>query len=242
VNFIGCSYRSVAHWCVYGNPDDLESLKDQRSQGNYRKATPEYIAQLLVVVEQLPSELGYEFGRWTTAGLAAHLEQQTDIKLSSVQVGRILRQKKYGYLWAKYGLEEKQDPEKRRTFKDRLESELASTEADSEHLQVWFWDESGFSLRVIRRKQWGKKGKRKVLTGKRSRGRVNVMGGLRYHDRHRQCYFIEQGNGDSFYASMVKLNQFVKAEWLEKGHIESEFGQKGPRILIVLDNASYHKK
>ncbi len=41
--FIGCSYRIVALWCVKGNPDDLESLKDERRHGNYRKATPEYI-------------------------------------------------------------------------------------------------------------------------------------------------------------------------------------------------------
>ena len=242
MGFIGCSYRSVAHWCTHGNPDNLASLQDQRSQGNHRKATAAYIEQLLVVIEQAPSELGYEFGRWTTARLATHLEQKTQIQLSSVQVGRILRQKKYGYLWAKYGLEEKQDSEKRRTFKDKLAAELATTEALPGHLQVWFWDESGFSLRVIRRKQWGQKGKRRVLSGKRSRGRVNVMGGLRYHDRHRQCYFIEQGNGDSFYANMLKLVQFVKQEWVEKGNIESEFEQNGPRILIVLDNASYHKK
>jgi len=93
VDFIGCSYRSVAHWCICGNPDDLESFKDQRSKGNYRKATDAYIEQLLVVVEQSPSELGYEFGRWSTARLALHLEKETQIKLSSVQVGRILRQK-----------------------------------------------------------------------------------------------------------------------------------------------------
>ncbi len=240
--FIGCSYRSVAHWCIRGNPDDLESLKDQRSKGNYRKATPEYIERLLMVVEQLPSELGYEFGRWTTARLASHLEQETEIPMSSVQVGRILRQKKYAYLWAKYSLEEKQDAEKRRVFKDKLEAELGSTMQSPEKLQVWFWDESGFSLRVIRRKQWGKKGKRKAVSGKRSRGRVNIMGGLRYEDRRQQCYFIEQGNGDSFYANLIKLNQFVRQEWADKGNLDGEFEQNGPRILVVLDNASYHKK
>lgn len=46
-------------------------------------------------------------------------------------------------------------------------------------MQVWFWDESGFSLRVIRRKNWGKRGRRKNLTGQRRRGRVNVMGEIR---------------------------------------------------------------
>ena len=93
MTFIGCSYRSVAHWCIHGNPDDLERLKDQRSKGNYRKATTEYIERLLVVIEQSPCEFSYEFGRWTTARLATHLEKETQIRLSSVQVGRILRQK-----------------------------------------------------------------------------------------------------------------------------------------------------
>ena len=31
--FLGCSYRSVAYWCCHGDPDDLESLKDQRKKG-----------------------------------------------------------------------------------------------------------------------------------------------------------------------------------------------------------------
>ncbi|MGG6265601.1 IS630 family transposase [Leptolyngbya sp. AN03gr2] len=240
--FIGCSYRSVAHWCVQGNPDDLESLKDERRHGNYRKATAEYIEQLLQVIEQAPSELGYEFGRWSTARLAAHLAKTTTIALSSRQVERILKQKKYGYLWAKSSLEEQQDVKQRQAFRAQLEQELATTLAAPNQRQVWFWDESGFSLRTIRRKQWGKRGARKSVSGKRRRGRVNVMGGLRYHDRQRQCYFIEQGNSDSFYASLEKLNAFVKQEWTEAGNLETEFEQAGPKILLVLDNASYHKK
>ena len=39
-----------------------DSLRDKREQGNYRKATEEYIALLLEVVEKAPSEFGYEFG------------------------------------------------------------------------------------------------------------------------------------------------------------------------------------
>jgi transposase len=242
MGFIGCSYRSVAHWCIHGNPDDLESFKDGRAQGNYRKATPEYIAELLNVIEQEPIAFGYEFGRWTTSRLATHLATTTEIQMSSVQVGRILKQKKYSYLWAKYSLEEKQDVEKRLAFKRQLEADIARSEITPEQLQIWFWDESGFSLRVIRRKQWGKKGKRKALSGKRSQGRVNLMGGLRYNDRKQNCYVIEQGNSVSFYTNLKNLNEFVKREWVENGNIESEFEEKGPQILVVLDNASYHKK
>jgi DNA-directed RNA polymerase specialized sigma24 family protein len=44
--FIGCSQRTVAYWCVHGDADNLESLKDKRGIGNYRKATDEYIKLL----------------------------------------------------------------------------------------------------------------------------------------------------------------------------------------------------
>ena len=91
--FIGCGYRTVAHWCVHGDPEKLDSLKDKRQQGNYRKATEQYIELLLKVVELPPKEFGYEFGRWTGERLSTYLEQQTGIKLSSKQISRILQKK-----------------------------------------------------------------------------------------------------------------------------------------------------
>jgi len=96
--FIGCRYRTVAYWWVHGDPDHLESLRDKREQGNYRKATEQYIELLLEVVEQAPSEFGYEFGRWTTGRLSTYLQQETGIKLSSKQISRILQKKVCLYL------------------------------------------------------------------------------------------------------------------------------------------------
>jgi transposase len=96
--FLGCAYRSVAYWCVHGDPDRLESLRDQREQGNYRKVTQKYIRQLMEVIEQEPSELGYEFGRWMGERLASYLTQETGIEISGASVRRILKEKKYVYL------------------------------------------------------------------------------------------------------------------------------------------------
>ncbi|RCJ42109.1 transposase [Nostoc punctiforme NIES-2108] len=241
-DWLGCSYRSVAYWCVHGDPDNLESLKDGRNQGNYRKATEEYINLLMCLIEKEPSELGYEFGRWTTARLSTYLEEQTGIKLSGEQIRRILNKKKYAYLWAKYSLEDKQNPQNREAFKEKLQGYLEASSIYPDKIQVWFWDESGFSLRVIRRKNWGKKGHPTKVTGKRSRGRVNIMGGLRFHDKKRMCYFIEKGTGESFYEQLKQLNNFLKNECVILGNSESDFPKLGPKILIVLDNASYHKK
>ena len=108
--------------------------------------------------------------------------------------------------------------------------------------QVWFWDETGFSLRVIRRKSWTLRGRRQKLTGIRSRGQINVMGGLRYHDRKSLNFFVDKGNGESFFESLEKLNKFIKAEWVCQGNKDELYERIGPRVLVILDNASYHKR
>jgi transposase len=240
--FLGCSPRTVAYWCMHGDPDNLKSLHNKREYEHNRKATPEYIELLLKTVDKEPSDLGYEFGRWTAERLATYLTEQTGIDLSSSQVRRILKRKKYSYIWAKYDLEDKQDPIKRAEFKDKLAQYLMIAREQPERMQVWFWDESGFSLRVIRRKNWGKRGKRKNLTGQRRRGRVNVMGGIREGDRKRVCFFIKKGEGDIFYEQLQQLNEFIKQEWIEQGNIAESFQENGPKIILILDNASFHKR
>ncbi len=97
--------------------------------------------------------------------------------------------KKYVYIWAKYSLEERQNQTERAVFREKLKTYLKAAQVAPELFQVWFWDEAGFSLRVLRRKCWTRRGYRGKVTGQRSRGRVNVLGGLRYHDRKRYVLF-----------------------------------------------------
>jgi len=91
--FIGCSSNKICFWCLYGDPDNLESLKDEKMKGNNHKATEKYIEILLETIDKTPQELGYEFGRWSAKRLATYLEEVTGIKLSGSQVWRILSKK-----------------------------------------------------------------------------------------------------------------------------------------------------
>ena len=240
--FMEISYTTVAYWSVHGDPDNLESFLDKRSPGNFRKVTPEYEKILIDTIDKAPEEYGYEFWRWTAARLATYLEEVTGIKLSRSQISRILHKKKYVYIWAKYSLEDKQNPVKREAFKQKLSEYLRITKQTPELLQVWFWDESGFSLRVIRRKTWGKKGRRKKITGQRRRGRVNIMGGLRYHDKKRLNFVIKRGYSNTFYEQINALNDSIVQEWRELGNQAENFAESGVKIVIVVDNASFHKK
>ncbi len=68
------------------------------------------------------------------------------------------------------------------------------------------------------------------------------MGGLRYHDRKSLSFFIDKGNGESFFESLKKLNNFVGVEWVKQGNKLELYQRIGPRVLVILDNASYHKR
>ncbi|MHC5897700.1 winged helix-turn-helix domain-containing protein, partial [Nostoc sp.] len=114
------------------DPDNLETLHNKREYEHNRKATPEYIELLLKTVDKEPSDLGYEFGRWTAERLATYLTEQTGIDLSSSQVRRILKRKKYSYIWAKYDLESKQNPILRAEFKEKLAQYLAIARVEPE--------------------------------------------------------------------------------------------------------------
>ena len=83
--FLGCSHRTVAYWCMHGDPDNLETLHNKREYEHYRKATSEYIELLLKTVDQSPANLGYKFGKWTAERLATYLTERTGIDLSSSQ-------------------------------------------------------------------------------------------------------------------------------------------------------------
>jgi transposase len=130
----------VSYWCIHGDAENLDSLKDKRMEGNYRKATDEYVKILLEIIDKNSQKIGYEFGRWTAKRLATYLTEQTGIELSSSQVTKILT--KYVYIWAKFSLEERQEPEKRKNFKRKLAEYLKIAKEEPNVLQIWFWDES----------------------------------------------------------------------------------------------------
>ena len=134
--FLGCSIiNKVSYWCLKGDPDNLESLIDESLKGNNNKITDKYREILSETLEKAPQELGEDFGRWTAQRLATYLEKSTGIKLSGGQVRRILKKKKYVYIWAKYSLESKRNPEKRTAFKIKI-AEYLKVETPPERLQV----------------------------------------------------------------------------------------------------------
>jgi hypothetical protein len=80
------------------------------------------------------------------------------------------------------------------------------------------------------------------VTGQRRKGRVNIMGGLRYHDKKRINFVIKKGNAETFYEQIKLLNDYLLQEWIEQGNKIESFKDCSAKIVIILDNASFHKK
>jgi transposase len=80
------------------------------------------------------------------------------------------------------------------------------------------------------------------MIGKRSQGRVNIMGGLRYHDKKRINFVIKKGNADVFFEQLQSLNNFLIQEWVEQGNSVENFSKDSAKIVIILDNDSFHKR
>ena len=95
---------------------------------------------------------------------------------------------------------------------------------------------------LIRRKNWCKKGTRRQKRGDRRKGRINVMGGVRYSDKKRWVDFIPSGNSANFYAMLKNFYGDLRAEWILQGNLAEDFQNKGCKFVIILDNASFHKK
>ncbi len=68
------------------------------------------------------------------------------------------------------------------------------------------------------------------------------MGGIRESDRKRVCFFIKKGNADIFFEQLQEFNKLIKEEWVSVGNLSEDFQTDGPQIILVLDNASFHKR
>lgn len=68
------------------------------------------------------------------------------------------------------------------------------------------------------------------------------MGALRYSDKKRFVDFLKKSNSQSFYEVLKLFYQELINEWVKAGNKKEDFVKKGPKIVIILDNASFHKK
>jgi putative transposase len=106
---LGSIYKWHARWREGG----LDALANKPKSGAPCKADESYWQRVDEIVEQDPTELGYDFTIWTSERLIAHMVKETDIELSVNYFRIVMRRRGYVYRRPKYDLTSLQDPEAR---------------------------------------------------------------------------------------------------------------------------------
>ena len=60
-------------------------------------------------------------------------------------------------------------------------------------------------------------------------------------EQKRMNFLIKKGNADVFYEPIKCLRNFVLQEWIEPGKWIEYFLSGSAKVIIILDNASFHK-
>ncbi len=68
------------------------------------------------------------------------------------------------------------------------------------------------------------------------------MGGVRYSDKKIWVDFMTSGNAANFYAVLKNFYADLREEWILQGNLAENFQDKGCKFVIILENASFHKK
>jgi len=151
-----------------------------------------------------------------------NITKQTNKKSSMQTIKRIIKKKRLCWKRIKKKLANKPDPKEYELKKKEIEN--LSQRADKEEINLFFGDESGFSLVPSVPYAWQEIGENIEVPSSIST-RVNVLGFLNKQNNDLKCMTVEGSiNGDCVIGIIDSLFQNIEKE-----------------TWIILDNASVHK-
>ena len=117
--------------------EGVAGLADKPKSGRPRKATPEYIALLEIILERDPQAMGFAFTVWTQARLRAYLRDQTGISLSRARFQELMQGLGYVYRRPKYTVAHQQDPELRQQVIEALDELKKEPPPKKSNYSLW---------------------------------------------------------------------------------------------------------
>jgi len=215
-DFVNVSTRTINNWINRWNEGGVTALADKPKSGRPPAISEKYRAKILQLVDN-PQEAGQT--HWTAVKLHGFIKKQESIELGYSTLTRWLHNQRYA-LKVPRPWPVGQDEEAREKFIAELKPLL-----DNEDLDVWFSDESGFVGDPRPSRVWAKKGSKLTspITGQHLR--QNVIGAVHPRTGALSALVVEYVNSDVF---QVFIDQLAS---------ETE----GRKVILVMDNASWHK-
>lgn len=217
-NALEVTERSVRKWIKFYNERGVDGLIVKKRPG--RTAILSGRAEELVELIEEPSKAERTF--WTAKAFHGYISTACQLELSYATVVRFFHNQGYK-LKVPQPWPDRQDEAQREVFKKEVAALLDDPEVD-----LWFADESGFEGDPRPRRRWDKKGRKTRSTKNGNHLRMNVIGMV--CPRTGEFFAIEASHSDSytFQAFLDQAEKFIDL--------------KRPKNILILDNASWHRK
>lgn len=131
--------NSIISWLDRYEAHGLEGLRNALRNGRPPKAGPAFQEILVQTVKSPPHNLGYSFTTWSAGRLVDHMAKQTGIRISEIQLRRLLRKNGIVFRKPKHDLKAKQDPALYSQKKELLEFVKKTQFPILPVLSFYFW-------------------------------------------------------------------------------------------------------
>lgn len=211
--------RTLQNWVARFNKAGIDGLIDKPRAGRPRIITSE---QSLLYEELIENPEKANETHWTARKFHGYLRQELSREIGYRTVVRWLNEKDFR-LKVPQPWPDRQDEELRQAYLERLKEWL-----DDERIDLWYLDETGIEGDPRPRRRWSRKGTKPRVTKNGDHVRMNVTGMV--CPRSGAFYALEFSHSDSevFQVFLDHANADLKLE--------------RPRNLLIMDNASWHKR
>lgn len=210
--------NTIHSWINKVEKQGVEALKSGSHPGRPSRVSDEALAQLDLDLQKSPAEFGYDLNLWDGLLLSQHLSDHYSISLQVRQCQRLLR--KLGYTLQRPQTKPSgSNPELQEAFKKKL---MSFRDHD-----IWYQDEVHFYRSSTICRMWSKKGKQPQVKSAPTKEKIAFSG---FINPKKGTLITNECDRFNFETIMQSVRSFLK-------HLK---GKK--KLLVVLDNASWHKK
>jgi transposase len=220
---VNCDAKSLATWIKRFNDYGIDGLThDRQRPGRPTKIPPDKHEAFKELLRH-PHQIGRDF--WTARVLHGYLATEWQIQMGYSTVCASMHAANFDLKSARPWPGMRQDPEKRAAYLEALKALLKDA-----NLELWYGDETGIEGDPKPRRRWAEKGVKTTVPYTGDHIRENVIGAVCPASGELFCHVVPWVDSEWFGLFLKGL-----AETTRQRH------QEGKKIVLVLDNASWHK-
>ena len=215
-DMMNVSIRTLYSWVKRWNESGIDDLPDKLKSGRRTKLTAEMRSRVIELIDN--PQLANQY-HWTAVKLHGFLKENESIELGYSSLTRLLHNEGYA-LKVPRSWPVDQDEAQRKAFVINMNNLL-----EKQDVEVWFGDESGFLADPRPRRIWAKKGTTPTTPATGLHVRESVVGAVCPRTGEMTSLVVD---GMDTIVFQVFIDVFAAQT-------------AGRKIVLVMDNASWHK-